>query len=49
VFNIADSSITIGVGLLILGLLISERREKLAQGDIEDPVNSATDVIEDQS
>jgi len=49
VFNIADSSITIGVGLLILGLLISERREKLAQGDITDPVNNATDVIEDQS
>lgn len=49
VFNIADSSITIGVGLLILGLLLNERREKLAQDDIEDPVNNATDVIEDQS
>jgi signal peptidase II len=28
VFNIADASITIGVSLLILAMLISERREK---------------------
>jgi signal peptidase II len=49
VFNIADASITIGVGLLILGLLITEHREKLVQVENEDALDDSTDVIEDQS
>lgn len=42
VFNIADSCITVGVGLLILGLWLSERREKSAGKTAEessDPAN----------
>jgi signal peptidase II len=35
VFNIADSSITVGVGLLILSLWISERKEKALNNEME--------------
>lgn len=31
VFNIADSGITVGVGLLVLGMYLLERKEKAAQ------------------
>jgi len=35
VFNIADASITVGVGILILGLWLSERREQGAEREME--------------
>ena len=39
VFNIADSSITIGVGLLILSLWIADRKEKMeiSRGENNEP------------
>lgn len=45
VFNVADSSITIGVGLLILAMWLAERKEKRQQieagpaGDAAEPVD----------
>jgi len=38
VFNIADSSITVGVGIMILGLWFAERRERKSKESSE-PVN----------
>jgi signal peptidase II len=35
VFNIADSSITVGVGILILGLWLSERREQTREKELD--------------
>lgn len=35
VFNVADSSITVGVGVMLLGAYLQERREKQAQAEVE--------------
>lgn len=43
VFNVADSSITIGVIILILGVWIQERREKARQGQEAEPESPAKD------
>ncbi len=45
VFNVADSSITIGVGVLLLGIWLQERRQKREQ-ELADRVSQATDSID---
>jgi signal peptidase II len=40
VFNVADSSITVGTGIMLLGIWIMERREKQAQQE-SDPVDES--------
>jgi len=35
VFNVADASITVGVAVLILGVWIQERRQKLQQNSVD--------------
>ena len=40
VFNIADSSITVGVGIMILALWLAERRERRKTQALSDPAES---------
>jgi signal peptidase II len=45
VFNVADASITVGVGILLLDMIIQERREKARQAaaEADAPADSAAD------
>jgi signal peptidase II len=49
VFNIADSSITIGTGLLILGLLQHEQKLKRGDGQIEETISESPNPVDDQA
>jgi signal peptidase II len=44
VFNVADSSITVGVGVLLLGLWLDERKKKKDLPSAETPENPPMDV-----
>lgn len=46
VFNIADASISIGVAVLLLGVWLKEREEKLKAAQADPLVESAADVKE---
>lgn len=46
VFNIADASISIGVAVLLLGVWLKEREEKLKAAQIDPLVEPAADVKE---
>ena len=46
VFNIADASISVGVAVLLLGVWLKEREEKLKAAQVDPLVESATDVKE---
>ena len=46
VFNIADASISVGVAVLLLGVWLKEREEKLKAAQANPLVESATDVKE---
>lgn len=45
VFNVADSSISIGTALLILGVWLSERKEKQTQSESDTPGNGEQSVL----
>jgi len=49
VFNIADSSITVGVGIMILGLWLAERRERKAEESSKQPnIPDTTEPVDEQ-
>lgn len=48
VFNIADASITVGTAVLILGVWLSERREKQAQAESEAQGNAEPNVFSEK-
>ena len=45
VFNVADSSITVGTALLILGVWLSERDEKLARAEPDADVDGEQGIL----
>lgn len=49
VFNIADSSITVGTGLLILALLLYEQKQKKAAGQLEESAQEHTNMDNSQA
>jgi len=48
VFNVADSSITIGTALLILGVWLSERAEKRARAESDMGGNGEQTVLSEK-
>lgn len=45
VFNVADSSISVGTALLILGVYLSERKQKQAKKETESQLDSDQQVV----
>jgi signal peptidase II len=46
VFNVADSSISIGVAVLLLGLWIKDRQEQQAQAESSSPESLTSNMAE---